>query len=577
MALALAGLAGGAQASPCGQPLPGAGTAPSPFGIGPSYVNARSRADLARWIPAMTAIGVSTLRTTNAYWHVVEPRPGQWNWQALDEAAGWLAGQNVAFGMLLLGNPGWNTLDKPGTLPVNHLAGWTAYVTQLARRLRGRVQCFEVWNEPPNGTGATQTPADYARLVQATYRAIKAVDPQMRVGLAAKSAHVHYLDLVIRAGARNHFDYVTLHPYEVLDQVAASSHPDAEAVYLNLVPAVRRMLAAANPQRQDVPVVFTELGITAAKGNGVQASGLVKAYVMGIAQGVANIQWFEGRDGDSGPLGLLDAQGRQRPAYRALATLIDHLGRQPAYVGWLLLNGRHPAFVFDGPRGPVAVAWTAAPVASEPLAFPTPVTVVDPLTGSASASPTPTLVRDPLLLTDLPASVLAKAASNRGKPFRGDADYATATELFIDYEQGTTSGGLHTLGEAAVAESVRTYGGSARAGNVPGGHLFVVHPSFLAGGHQPLEITVEVRRNAPQVGAGFNLKYEAATATGFKTAAGGWFTVPPGTGWTRKTWRISDPRFVWQWGYNFVLDSDGVHHQYAIRSIRVRKIGKSGA
>lgn len=545
----------------------------APFGVGPSYVNARSPDDLARWIPAMKAIGVDVLRTTNAYWGTVEPRRGQWDWRALDASVSYLQSQNITFGILLHGNPSWNTSDAG--LPVNNLAGWSNYVKAVATRMRGKVRCFQVWNEPPNNTGNAQTAADYARVVQAAYRAVKAVDPSMKVGLATKSAHVNYLEQVIRAGAANHYDYITLHPYESLAQVAQSAHPAAEAAYLNIVPAVRRMLASANPERRAVPIAYSEVGISATEGESVQASGLVKAYVLGIAQGVAGIQWFEGRDGDSGPLGLVDAAGRPRQAYRAMETLIRHLGRTPRYAGWLLLNGRHPAVVFEGPLGPVAVAWTATAVPRETVAFTQPVTVVNPLRSGVQAAREPELSRDPVLLTGIPASMVAKAATNRARPLRWDPDYAGLTELYLDYGTRTTSGGLYTMNDATVAASVVAYGGNARAGDVPGGQLFVVHPSFLNNARVPLEITVEVRRKNPAVSAGFNLKYEALTLTGFKGDAGGWYTIPADDRWHKKTWRISDASFVWNWGYNFTLDSDGVHHQYAIRSIRVRKLGRT--
>ena len=109
---------------------------------------------------------------------------------------------------------------------------------------------------------------------------------------------------MIQAGAKDHFDYIVLHPYEVLNGMANNSGSDV--VYFNIVPTVRKMLAAQNPSKANVPIIFTELGSDASKGADHQAQALVKAYTMGIAQGVSCIQWFEGRDGDSGPMGLID-------------------------------------------------------------------------------------------------------------------------------------------------------------------------------------------------------------------------------------------------------------------------------
>ena len=132
--------------------------------------------------------------------------------------------------------------------------------------------------------------------------------------LAAKSAHISYLEQVIRAGAKDHFDFITLHPYEVLNGVVDDA--GTESVFLHIVPTLRKMLAAQDPAKANVPVIFTELGCSVKKGAAVQANALVKAYTMGIAEGVECIEWFEGRDGDSGPMGLLDREGKPRPATR---------------------------------------------------------------------------------------------------------------------------------------------------------------------------------------------------------------------------------------------------------------------
>jgi hypothetical protein len=205
------------------------------------------------------------------------------------------------------------------------------------------------------------------------------------------------------------------------------------------------------------------------------------------------------------------------------------------------------------------------------------VSVLDPLTRMASATASPTLTREPIFLVGVPSSFAVQARANLRRVFNGGSDFSKVNELFVDYDAGSTSGGLFTMSEASVAASVLTYGGSARSGDIPGGQMFAVHPSFLNNTALPIEITVEVRRKNPAVSAGFNLKYEARTVSGFKSAPGGWYTIPAGTKWVRKTWRLNDARFVWNWGYNFNLDSDGVYNQYDIRSIRVKKIGQVAA
>lgn len=541
----------------------------SPFGIGSCYIRNRSVEDNATWIPQMAAIGLHEFRTPHVSWGDLEREEGKWTWEPLDRQLEYLAAQNFRHGILLIGNAKWSKLDPPGSLPVHNIAGWSNYVTEVAKHVKGKANCFEVWNEPPNFTGKDQTPADYAKIVAAAYDAAKAVDPNCYVGLAAKSAHVNYLEQVIRAGAKDKFDYIVLHPYEVLDGVA--NNAGSEAVYMHIVPTVRRMLAAQNPAKQNVPIIFTELGCDAAKGVDRQAQTLVKAYVMGIAQGVACVQWFEGRDGDSGPMGLLDRAGKPRPAYTALGEMILHFGQRPEYLGWVLLNDKHYGFVFQGAEGTVLATW-ARPGKPDRIEFDAESKIVNPLTGNVVEARSYELTTSPIFVLGVSEKLVAAAKENRAKPLAWGGDFANAQEVSIEFGDATVERGLHTRAGAELADAVVAYGGSARAGSVPGGSVFTVDPNFLNYDAAPLEITAVVRRNEANDNSGFKLVYESPT--GFKTA-GNWYTVPDNKKWHTVTWRIDDPQFVNYWGYNFILESDGnKYNKYYIQSVTVKKLAK---
>lgn len=541
----------------------------SPFGIGSCYTNNRSAEDNARWVPQMAAIGLRVYRTPHTDWGAVEPEEGKWNWETLDRQMKYLSDRQFEFGVILAGTPGWNKLDRPGHLPVNNLTGWSKYVTEVARHVKGRAKYFEVWNEPPNFTGPDQTPADYAKIVVSAYDAAKLVDPSCIVALAAKSAHVNYLEQVILAGAKDHFDCIVLHPYEVLDGVVENN--GSEAVYMNIAPTVRKMLAARNPAKTNVPILFTELGCDAGKGPDTQAHALVKAYTMGIAQGVTCIQWFEGRDGDSGPMGLFDGNGVARPAYTALAQLIRYLGQHPKYLGWLMIHDKSYVFAFEGATGPVLVTW-APKGPPDHIDFGKDVRIVDPLTGAISTSQTCDLTVAPLLILDVPERALAIAKANHSNPLLWNGDYSDAKSVSITYGEKIEEKGLHTRSGSDLAKAVVAYGGSARAGNVPGGNVFIVDPNFLSYASTPIEITAVVRRNEANDNSGFKLVYESTS--GFKTA-GHWYTIPDNKEWHTVTWKIDDPQFVNYWGYNFVLESDGnEYNKYFIKSIQVMKLAK---
>lgn len=538
-----------------------------PFGIGSCHINNRTAQDNARWVPEMESIGLRHDRTAQTAWGAIEPEEGKWRWEALDAQLAYLKAHQFTVGGLLLGTPGWNKLDKPGTLPVNNLAGWSRYVSAVVGHTHGSIKDWEVWNEPPNFTGKDQTPTDYARLVVATYEAAKAADPSCRIGLAAKSAHVNYLEQAIKAGAKGHYDYITLHPYELLDGVAEGV--GTEPLFMNIVPVVRKMLAAQDPAKVDVPIVFTELGVDAKKGLVTQASALVKAYAMGIAQGVSRIHWFEGRDGDSGPMGLLDAKGTPRPAYAAMKRMLLHLGPNPQYLGWVLIEGRHYGFAFRGPAGPVLVAWAQAK-SSSPLSLPAPAKALDALTGDERTE----ITNVPVIILDPPAPLLDQAASNMGRRLPWGGDFSASKSVSLRYADGRTEArGLHALSGDAIAGAVTAYGGSARAGEVPGGNVFAVDPAFLSYTTQPIEITVVVRRNEANENSGFKLSYESTS--GLKNAKAGWYTVPDNKKWHVMRWRVDDAQFVNYWGYNFALVSDGPKFaKYYLQSVTVTKLDK---
>jgi len=530
----------------------------SPFGIGSSAQRSR---DLDKWMPQMAEIGIRDLRSFGGGWGGIEPEQGQWKWDTMDERLALLQTLNVQAGVLLLGTPKWKVNESKG-LPLQSLPEWSNYVSQVVGHTKGRVKYFEVWNEPPNGT-RNAPPSDYAKLVVASYDAAKAANPDAMVGLAAKSAYLYYLDAAIKAGAKGHYDYITLHPYEILGTVV--SHPGTEPIFLTIASKVRKMLAAQDPEKVNVPIIFTEIGFDSKRGVDKQAEAAVKAYVMGIAQGIACIQWFEGMDGDSGPLGLIDGAGTPRPAYTAVAQLIHYLGRHPAYLGWILLNDKHYAFVFQGAKGTVLATW-AATTSPDEVDFGQPVQIVDPSTGTVTQAAKKTLTSAPILVAGVPDKLLAQAKSNKNKPFPWSGDYTEAKSVSVTMGEKKIEKGLHTNSAETIAADVVAYGGNARAGNVPGGNVFMVDPNFLSYTTVPIEISAVVRLNEKNEPAKLVLEYESTS--GYKKAEP--LDVPDNTKWHTVTWRITDAQFVSSWAFDFRLNSG----KYFIQSVTVTKLPK---
>ena len=510
----------------------------SPWGVAPSASSTRV---FASWAPVISAAGVGWVRAFDQ--------------SQTDSSIATARDNHLALaGIFFFSDPGPVT-----TFPVNSLPGFRDYVSTLVGRTRGQVRHWEVWNEPPNFT-ENKSPAAYATIVANAYEAAKAVDATVAIGLAAQSNHVNWLAQTLDAGAVDHFDYLTVHPYEILGLVENGW----EAEYMSIVPTLRKMLADKNPAKKDAPIWFTEVGepvsgtITADH----QADTLVKAYVMGIAQGVASIHWFEPLDGDSGPFGLIDGAGRKRPSYTALSKLVEHLGPTPRYVGWLLLNDAHYAFVFEGPAGAVMIGW-ALPGQKASVGFGAPVLVVQPKTGVTSTIDSYELTPSPIILVGAPSSLVAQARDNVKRPFPWGGDFSNATS--ISFTAGAAEQGLHPVGPRSL---VTVDGAPALDVSASAGQSFTVDPNFSSYTTSPLRVTAVVRRSGAEA-AGFNLKYEAISGW---ESIGSWYAVPASDQWTAQTWTITDAQFVGKWGYHFMFDSDSMQNsKYRIQSVTVTK------
>lgn len=540
----------------------------SPFGIS---MAASSKATFNRWAPAIANIGVKWVRGAQGI-NNITPSRGTYNWVNQDA----LLSNGASYGMKFIGfivyNASWINSNTQ-TFPTDNLPAWGAYVTNLVNHCKDRVRYWEVGNEPPNYT-SNGTPAQYAQTMITAYDAAKAADPTCMIGLAAKSNHVNWLHQTILAGAADHFDFITLHPYEVLDSVDYGF----EAQYMSIVPRVRKMLADINPAKVNVPIIFTEVGQPIGAVNGSvtvtttsQASNLIKAYAMGIAQGVTQIDWFEGRDGDSGAFGLLRANNTPRPSLTAMSKMIEHFGHHPEYLGWVLLNGQHYGFVFQGENGTVMAAW-AKPGTTSSVNFGQSVQLVNPVTGTTRTVSSYSLTNTSILVLGVPSTLVAQAQANKTQPFPWDGNFSTATSVIKTMPD--TQSGLHQYKPDITSTAVTSpYGAARYCDKVVGGQqkgvaqYFTVDPNFLSYTTEPIEITVRVRRNAANDAASIKLVYESLTSSAKSSST---YAIPGNTQWYDAVWTITDAQFNGYFAYNFYLSSSSP--KYYIQSVTVRKL-----
>jgi len=177
----------------------------SPFGINTALEPGQP--DLENHLQAMQDLGVKWGRQ-DFTWRRIERAPGEYQWQAYDD----LVEKMRAHGIQVLGCLAYApSFHNPAT-PAGADA-YAKFAEAAARRFAGRVDYWQIWNEP-NGGFWKGSPEDYARLLAAAGPAIRLANRQARiVALNMAFCDVLWAGRVLKQVPANAYDIVAFHPY----------------------------------------------------------------------------------------------------------------------------------------------------------------------------------------------------------------------------------------------------------------------------------------------------------------------------------------------------------------------------
>ncbi|RZS87162.1 GH35 family endo-1,4-beta-xylanase [Motilibacter rhizosphaerae] len=255
--------------------------------------------DPARWPEA--PFGSLRLWDSGTTWADLEPAPGEWHWERLDALVA-AAQQHGVRVLLTLGlTPAWAAARPGDASPYGGAtsasepadpATWTAYVTAVAQRYRGRIEAYELGNEPNLRMFSTSSPETTARLSTAGAAAVHAADPAATVvapALAATSPGAEeWMRRFVAAGGLAGSQVVAFHAYP-----EQGSTPES---LVTTVAAVRALVPAG------LPLWATEVGWglaqpTATRPAWLLTGGQARAYVARslvalLRAGVVRTSWY---------------------------------------------------------------------------------------------------------------------------------------------------------------------------------------------------------------------------------------------------------------------------------------------
>ncbi|NOJ47688.1 glycosyl hydrolase [Bradyrhizobium sp. WSM 1744] len=529
--------------------------------------------DYPRFNPMLKQAGVRWLRGFYE-WQTIQPRPGEWNFAASDR----LVENARANGLRLAGVfayfAPWASADG-GTrkFPIKDIRFWREYVAGMVARYHSDIKYWEVWNEFNGSFAVDGSPEIYAELVREASISAKKVDPTTKIGMSVANFDVRFLDAAIKAGAAGHFDYICVHPYEIL----AGLRDGGEPTFLNMTTTLRKMLDA-NKQPAGTPLWITEIGSLApVKRDDVedqaQVVALAKAYLLSIAAGFQRVFWFEARGpsyGNGKDFGLIRSDMTGRPSLDALGILAATLGPEPASAGWLDFGEGAYGFVFDNEGKAVLGAWAGAKREAN-IVFDGDVRLLSLKKGESRtlrAGEPLMLSEAPILIEDLPAALVEKARAQADKPYPWNAGhFGTAQAIALLGERNTENGVRQINRDTTVADRDGRRTNFSRPDKEGHYAYFWVDPQFTPFEARALEITAVVRRVATEKVAGMTIDYESTRGY----VGSDYRSIAASDAWQEITWTIKDANFVGAWGWNFRLNGISSPNEFLIKEVRVRR------
>lgn len=174
---------------------------------------------------AWPSVSVGTFRIWNAdsTWGALEPSPGQWNFARLDARVEMARARGASVLLVLSHPPGWASSrpDLQGyngsPAPPRDVAEWRNYVATVAARYAGRIEAYEIWNEPNLAQFFVGSPQQLGELTRVAAEAINANDSQALVVSAGFSARTggaeSYFREYVASGIASAIDVVGIHIY----------------------------------------------------------------------------------------------------------------------------------------------------------------------------------------------------------------------------------------------------------------------------------------------------------------------------------------------------------------------------
>lgn len=277
------------------------------------------------------------LHDTFVAWWNLQPEQHVWRFERLDAIVQAAGTRGISLVLPLGFPPTWAATDPQklgaygagSSSPPRDTQHWRDYVRTVVRRYAGRVQYYEIWNEPDIPKFFSGSHKELADLTNVACDEIRKHDPlAMIISPSVNASRVNYLNAYFPMVRRNCIDVVGIHFY--------TNHGPPELIG-DLVPRVKAAVSSAgladrpiwntesgwlisNPKRSASPEEVGFLPGARVLSRGEAINYMIRAHLIAASAGIQRFYWYAW---DNAQMGLNTPELQEE--YRALVQVFASL------------------------------------------------------------------------------------------------------------------------------------------------------------------------------------------------------------------------------------------------------------
>jgi Glycosyl hydrolases family 39 len=241
-------------------------------------------------------------------WPYVEPSRGEFDWTRLDDYVDTASAHGIATFYSTAYVPEWAASDTSScsdgsygivcTSGITNIEDWENFVTALVTRYKGRIQIYELWNEPDHMF--TGTMAQLVSLTNAEDSIIRSLDPTATIlSPSIVTYDSSYFASYLAAGGTKNIDVVSMHgcpspTNDVAEFILASASTSMRAVMQEYGLSAKPLWDTEGTWGYESDGAITNAELRAAY--------IAQDYLLHWSVGITRLYWFAWDDSNDGTL-----------------------------------------------------------------------------------------------------------------------------------------------------------------------------------------------------------------------------------------------------------------------------------